>query len=431
MNLTKDFLLQLSLVGFPLGIYLAYVLGHIGPVTHIKLFITLLWGSSIALCMSFPIYYGTGSHIDLRIVPLLMGTLYAGRRAGFCLAMFILVYRFIEAGAVPGFWTTALALLLGFSVVLYAQRMFEQAAKGKRLRIALLLAAFYCVLGSVLVGVLQGVTAESLLVQFILLNVVVGIVATMIGLIETMAEIHTMRKELHNAERLRLIGDLTGVFAHEIRNPMQVVRGFLQLLDSPELPAASKTQYIRLSIEELDRTNEIISEFLLLGKPVTDNLEKFDVGKQLQRTVNLINNYALDKNVMIETTIEPDCFVNGNMQRLNQFMINIMKNAIEAMPNGGTVQASCIVVDKSHIEIHVKDEGVGMSKSEVERLGSPYYSLKKNGTGLGMMISFQIIRTFGGTLQVYSEQKVGTEVIARIPCVKYSPSLESSSLQSG
>ncbi|SFJ69506.1 two-component system, sporulation sensor kinase B [Paenibacillus sp. UNC496MF] len=417
MNITKDFLLQLSLVGFPLGIYLAYVLGHIGPIKQQTLLFAVLWGSSIALCMSFPVIYGNGSHLDLRIVPLMMGTLYAGRRAGLCLGLFVLLYRFYGVGAGPGFWTTSLALLFGFSAVLYAQRMFEQAAKGKRLRIAVLLAVFYCVTGSFFASLIQGVTAQTFVVQLFHLSLVVGIVWTMTGLIETMAEIHTMRKELQDAERLRLIGDLTGVFAHEIRNPMQVVRGFLQLLDVPELPPASKTQYIRLSIEELDRANEIIREFLLLGKPVSDNREEVDVGLQLRRTASLIENYALGKNVTIETTIEPDCMISGNVQRLNQFLINIMKNAIEAMPDGGTVRASCIAVDESRIEIRVSDEGVGMSKEEVERLGSPYYSLKKSGTGLGMMVSFQIIRSFGGTLRVFSEKNKGTEVVASLPSV--------------
>lgn len=415
MDITKDFLLQLSLVGFPLGIYIAYVLGHFGPIRHKELLITLLWGSSIALCMSFPVNYGDGSHIDLRIVPLLMGTLYAGRKAGLCLVVFVLLYRFYTSGATPGFWITAMALLLGFSVVLYAQRMFEHAAKGKRLRIAVLLTVFYCIAGSFFVGVIQGVTVKSILVQFCHLGLVVGIVATMIGLIETMAEIQTMRKELHNAERLRLIGDLTGVFAHEIRNPMQVVRGFLQLLETSKLTAASKSQYIQLSIEELDRANEIIRAFLQLGKPDVGNMEKFDAGLQLQRTVSLINNFALDKAVTIETKIEPGCFVNGNVQQLNQFLINIIMNAIEAMPNGGTVRASCFMVDETHIELHIQDEGVGMSKGELERLGTPYYSLKKDGTGLGMMVSFQIIRSFGGTVHVTSEKNVGTEVVASIP----------------
>ncbi|MFC4810476.1 ATP-binding protein [Paenibacillus sp. GCM10023250] len=417
MNITKDFLLQLSLVGFPLGIYLAFVLGHIGPIKQQTLLFAVLWGSSIALCMSFPVAYGGGSHIDLRIVPLLMGAIYAGRRAGLCLGLFVLLYRFYAVGAGPGFWTSALALLVGFSLVLYAQRMFEQAAKAKRLRIAVLLAVFYCVTGSFFSCLIQGVTAQSLVVQLVHLCLVVGIVWTMTGLIETMAEIHTMRKELQDSERLRLIGDLTGVFAHEIRNPMQVVRGFLQLLDAPELPPASKTQYIRLSIEELDRANEIIREFLQLGKPVSDNLEEVDVGRQLRRTASLIENYALGKNVTIETTIEPDCVISGNVQRLNQFLINIMKNAVEAMPDGGTVRASCIAVDESRIEIRVLDEGVGMTKEEVERLGSPYYSLKKSGTGLGMMVSFQIIRSFGGTLRVFSEKNKGTEVVASLPSI--------------
>ncbi len=352
-------------------------------------------------------------HHDFRIVPLLIGTLYCGQRMGIFLSVLIILYR-LYLGMDTGFYSTLLVILCGFSVILYFQKTFVNASKDKRIKIAVMLSAYYCFVGASLVGVLRGVTTESLTIQFFHFGCAAGLAWLMTALNENMAEIHTMRKELQNAERLRLIGDLTGVFAHEIRNPMQVARGFLQLLDTPDL-SDKKKQYIKLSIEELDQANDIIHNFLSLGKPPSDISEDLDVGNQLKRAVTLIQNYALSKNVSIQANIGSDCLIYGNPQRMNQFMINIMKNAIESMPVGGTIWASCIVADDSHVEIRMKDEGIGMSKEEVERLGSPYYSLKESGTGLGMMVCFQIIRSFGGKLDVISEQNVGTEIIARIP----------------
>jgi two-component system sporulation sensor kinase B len=418
LSIIRDFLLQFSLVIVPFGIYIAYLFGHLRIKKHIHIFLLALWGSSIMLCISFPVSYGNSMNHDFRIVPLLIGTLYGGRKTGVILAALVILYRLYFYGVNVGSIISFLAIIIGFSPILYFQKKFEKSSKGNRIKIAIMLSGFYCLTGASLVGIFRGVSAESIIVQIAHFGVAAGFAWLMIVLIENMAEIYTMRKEIHNAERLRLIGDLTGVFAHEIRNPMQVARGFLQLLDTPDLPASTKKQYIKLSIEELDQANDIIREFLLLGKPPAESNEDVNVGNQLERTVKLIQNYALSKNVSIETKIDVDCMINGNTQRLNQFLLNIMKNAIESMPDGGTMVASCYFIDDSHIEIRVKDEGIGMSKHEVERLGSPYYSLKESGTGLGMMVSFQIIESFAGKLHVFSEKNKGTEVVAIIPVVR-------------
>ncbi|MFC5649895.1 ATP-binding protein [Paenibacillus solisilvae] len=413
MSILKDLLLQLSLIIVPVGIFQAYLLGHIRIKKHTNLFLAVLWGSSVLLCMSFPVSYGNGMYLDFRIVPLLIGTLYCGQRTGIFLAFLVGLYR-LYLGMNPGFYNSLLAIICGFSVILYFQKTFAAASKSKRMKLAVILSSYYCIVGASLAGILRGVTTQSITIQIIHFGCAAGLTWLITALNENMAEIHTMRTELQNAERLRIIGNLTGVFAHEIRNPLQVTRGFLQLLNKTDLPDKEK-RYIKLSIEELDHANHIIHDFLNMGKPTLDCSEDIDVGNQLGRAVNLIQNYALSKNVIIQTSIDGGCSIYGNAQKMEQFLINIMKNAIESMPSGGMMWVTCSSVDDSKVEIRVKDQGNGMSKQEVEQLGSPYYSLKESGTGLGMMVSFQIIRSFGGKLHVISEQNVGTEIIARIP----------------
>ncbi|WP_175989562.1 histidine kinase dimerization/phospho-acceptor domain-containing protein [Bacillus sp. Marseille-Q1617] len=102
-------------------------------------------------------------------------------------------------------------------------------------------------------------------------------------LIEKIRETQQLRMDVQDSEKFRVISELTGVFAHEIRNPMQVSRGFLQLLDEPDLPYRQK-EYIKLSIEELDRANEIIDDFLALGKPSNSTYGTVNVSEQLKRT---------------------------------------------------------------------------------------------------------------------------------------------------
>jgi two-component system, sporulation sensor kinase B len=176
-----------------------------------------------------------------------------------------------------------------------------------------------------------------------------------------------------------------------------------------------KKEYIQISLEELDRANEIINDFLSFGKPSIHDKERINIGYQIQRVVNIIQSYTLNRNVEIKTDIRDNCWIDANPQKLNQSLINILKNAIESMPNGGMVWITCTSMDDGYIKIVMKDQGIGMTKKQIDMLGSPYYSLKESGTGLGMMVSFQIIRSFKGKIQVNSEKGIGTEFIILLP----------------
>ena len=297
---------------------------------------------------------------------------------------------------------------------MFFHNSFASSKKDKRVKIAVSLSSYYCVFGLLFSGILRGFSAEYLKVQVIHLIFVIVVTWVFTLLIENIREIHQLRLEMQNSEKLRVISELTSVFAHEIRNPMQVTRGFLQLLNEPDLPDKKK-EYIQLSIEELDRANEIINDFLSFGKPTINHYEKIEVGYQLQRVANIIQVYAKNHKVEVKTDVRDNFWIYANPQKLNQSLINILKNAIESMPDGGTVWITCTSTNDGYIEIIIKDQGIGMTKEEIDRLGSPFYSLKESGTGLGMMVSFQIIRLFKGKIYVNSEKDKGTEFIILLP----------------
>ncbi|HYK72249.1 MAG TPA: HAMP domain-containing sensor histidine kinase, partial [Pseudoneobacillus sp.] len=363
--------------------------------------------------------FGHNARLELRIIPLLLGTLYGGFWPGIFLSALIILYR-LYFGIGVGFYNTVLVLLLSLPVILFFQKSFISSKKDKRVKIAVGLSFYYCVIGFTFFGILRGFSMDSLKVQIIHLIFVVIVTCFFIMLIEAIREIHKLRLEMQNTEKLRVISELTSVFAHEIRNPMQVVRGFLQLLNESFLPDKKKKEYIQLSIEELDRANEIINDFLSFGKPSINNNERTDVSYQLQRVVNIIQSYTLNHNVEIKADILDNCWIYANSQKLNQSLINILKNAIESMPNGGIVWITCTSTDDGYIKIVIKDQGIGMTKKQIDRLGSPFYSLKESGTGLGMMVSFQIVRSFNGKIQVNSEKGMGTEFIILLPEITYS-----------
>jgi two-component system sporulation sensor kinase B len=363
--------------------------------------------------MSFPVSFGQNARLDIRIIPLLFGSLYGGFWPSIFLSVLIIFYR-LYFGISLGFYNTVLVLFLSLPVILFFQKSFASSKKDKRVKIAVGLSFYYCLIGITFFGILRGFSIDYLKVQVINLIFVVVVTWFFTILIEAIGEIHQLRSEMQNSEKLRVISELTSVFAHEIRNPMQATRGFLQLLNEPDLPN-NKKEYIQISIGELDRANEIINDFLSFGKPSINNNERIDVGYQLQRVVNIIQSYALDHTAEIITDILDNCWIYANPQKLNQSLINILKNAIESMPNGGIVWITCTSTDDGYIKISIKDQGIGMTKKQIDRLGSPFYSLKESGTGLGMMVSFQIVHSFKGKIQVNSEKDIGTEFIILLP----------------
>jgi two-component system, sporulation sensor kinase B len=413
MSIIKDFLLQLMFIFIPIFIYYTFITERVKNDKNKKVIMTIIWGISIIACMSFPVVFGQNARLELRIIPLLLGTLYGGLWPGIFLSALIILYR-LSFGISIGFYNTVLALLLSLPVILYFQKAFVNSNKDMRVKIAVGLSFYYCLIGLTVLGVLRGFTKEYLTVPIIHLIFAVVVTWCFTMLIEAIREIHQMRLEMQNSEKLRVIGELTSVFAHEIRNPMQATRGFLQLLNEPDLPKKKK-EYIQISLEELDRANEIINDFLSFGKPSIYNNERIEVGYQLHRVINIIQSYTLNRNVEIKSDIHDNCWIYANPQKLNQSLINILKNAIESMPSGGIVRITCALTDDRYVKITIKDQGIGMTKKQMDRLGSPYYSLKESGTGLGMMVSFQIIRSFKGKIQVKSEKGMGTEFIILIP----------------
>jgi two-component system sporulation sensor kinase B len=167
--------------------------------------------------------------------------------------------------------------------------------------------------------------------------------------------------------------------------------------------------YQQLCLEELDRAQSIITDYLALAKPDPDVVEPLNVMDEVQYVSNVLQSYANFGNTEIVKTFgnNPSLMVNGDRNKFRQAMINIGKNSIEAMPNGGILEIKVEKTDRS-IVISFIDTGTGMTNEQIRRLGTPYYSTKEKGTGLGTMLSFNIIKTMNGKIDIKSEIGKGT-----------------------
>lgn len=226
----------------------------------------------------------------------------------------------------------------------------------------------------------------------------------------------TVYEELRRKEKLALIGQMAAAVGHEIRNPLASLKGFIQL-QHEKYP--NTNEYYPIMVEEIDRIDSIVSDLTYIGKPKEIHFAKANISDIIAYTVSITNQQAANHGVTIETIIEEvlppiDCDEN----RLKQVFINLIKNAIESMPDGGKVTIHAQSIGKNTLCILIEDEGCGIAEENIRNLCEPFYSTKKEGTGLGLMVTNQIITDHNGMLDIQSTVGEGTKVWMTLPIVQ-------------
>jgi two-component system, sporulation sensor kinase B len=226
-------------------------------------------------------------------------------------------------------------------------------------------------------------------------------------------------EQIQHSERLKTTGQLAAAVAHEIRNPLTVVKGFLQLYQKDAGFSDDLKGNFTLMIDELNIAEQVITQFLSIAKPNKEaEVETVNLKVVLQSVTDLLHSYGLLHDNKIELIRVEDCYIAANNIEFKQLLINIIKNAIEASKIGDSVIVSA---DRNNdfVEIKVVDFGQGMSEAEIKSLGTPFYSLKSKGTGLGMMVCYNIVAKYKGTIDFQSTKGEGTTVTIRFPSKNY------------
>lgn len=229
----------------------------------------------------------------------------------------------------------------------------------------------------------------------------------------------TERKNAENmmvqSEKLTIAGQLAAGIAHEIRNPLTAIKGFLQLMQSER---KESDQYFDIVFSELNRIELILSELLMLAKPQEALFKQMNMSHVLTEVITLLETEANLNNVMIQKRFSdgPD-FVHCDPNQLKQVFINLIKNAIEAMPSGGAITIETIC-ENDTFTIHFVDTGEGIPEDILQKIGQPFVTTKESGNGLGLMMTFKIIENHKGTIQVESEEGKGTKFTISLPIAK-------------
>jgi two-component system, sporulation sensor kinase E len=190
---------------------------------------------------------------------------------------------------------------------------------------------------------------------------------------------------LQRSEKLSAVGQLAAGVAHEIRNPLTALKGFLQL---QRHNFNQSDEHLSIMLAELERIDQIVSELLVLSKPQTVQFSQVDLFRLLEQVIMLINTQAIMNNVEIVIS-EFDSKIPtmmGEENQLKQLLINLLKNAIEAMPNGGTIDIRCRMIRKRSVLIRITDQGCGIPEEQLQKISEPFFSTKEKGTGLGLVV---------------------------------------------
>ncbi|MBH0164466.1 PAS domain S-box protein [Fictibacillus sp. 7GRE50] len=240
-----------------------------------------------------------------------------------------------------------------------------------------------------------------------------GKVVEIIGVTRDISDRKKSEDLLRQSDKLSIVGQLAASVAHEIRNPLTSLKGFIQFLQ--ESQEIDPSNYYSIMDKELNRIDQIMGQLLLLAKPQVRTYKKTCLKEIIEFVETLLQPEAIVQNIQINTRI-PDVMphIHAEENELKQVLINLLKNAIDSMGDGGEITIQAQMMD-SQIHISVKDQGCGIPKNRIEKMCEPFYTTKEKGTGLGLMISSKIMKEHNGELRFSSIEGKGTTASMVLP----------------
>ncbi len=223
-----------------------------------------------------------------------------------------------------------------------------------------------------------------------------------------------LEAELNHKKTLATIGELSANMAHEIRNPLASLKGAIEMLKEGKITKEHSEKLMEIAINEMDRLNKIITDFLVYSRPSPPEFSTFDLYGLLNDTIEMVEVNPTVNSISIKRDFNGSLLFRGDAQKLRQVFLNLINNAIEAMVNGGELLVSTAVTSNS-VKIIFKDSGYGIAPEDIGKIFYPFYTTKEEGTGLGLSIVYRIIEEHGGTIRVDSKQERGTVFELELP----------------
>ncbi len=234
---------------------------------------------------------------------------------------------------------------------------------------------------------------------------------------QDLTDVRAMEETSRRQDRLAAVGRVAAGIAHEIRNPLAAMRGSIQVLRAEMPPDSTQSELMEIILREGDRLNRIITDFLTYARPRPVELAEIDLREPLRETFALLRHSPeiRDGHAILTDLPDEPAIAPADAASIKQVFWNLARNALNAMPEGGTLRAELRRAPHDRLRITFADTGRGMSPAQVERLFEPFSSSTTGGTGLGLSIVYQIVRDHGGTINVSSREGHGTTIAVELP----------------
>jgi two-component system sporulation sensor kinase B len=417
----EDILLNALLILSPILFFQALF-----PSTHFvkgkkqRIYWGILSGLIAILCMKFPIY---NNEIiwDLRNVPIMFSYFYGGFLSGFLTFISLISYRATLGLGVP-FINALFVMLFILFVLSKVTPLYRNLSLLMKIYITIAANILFNTVGFIMsYYYLYSIDEERFLLidffQVYIITLIISsiIISVVIPIIEDYNKNQILKDELYKVEKLNIVSEMAAAIAHEVRNPLTVVRGFIQL--SLEKLIDSDRLFMKTAIEELDRAEHIISDYLNLAKTKTTKLEELNIAHELNSIVDLTKSLANLNSVDLICNADSKIKIYADKLQFRQVLINLIKNAIEACAKADSKVIVSLKSEKEEVIIEVKDNGNGMSEEQLLSIGQPYFTTKESGTGLGLTVTFNLIKEMNGKLNYVSKLGEGTKAIVRLPIV--------------
>ncbi|MCZ8522461.1 MULTISPECIES: sensor histidine kinase [Paenibacillus] len=413
MSLFKEIILQLF---FALAPFVAYNIYYRDKLRNYSPWFILATSSAcLLLSMTFASSRTEGLIFDIRYVMIFFALVYGGLQTAVILSLEFVVYRFYIGGQGASVSLFILACSFGLSLILC-----EWYKSTYRKSLVTFTAGV--VFSVVPLGLVYFFFPAQVMLHLPFHMVVIPIQNALgVWLLMSLFSKSVADKDLFirhaQHEKIETMSHVAASLAHEVRNPLTAVKGFLKLIRENPDNHAKIDQYIAISLEEIQRTETILSDYLSISKPRAERSELVDLSEQLQAIGEVMSPFANMNNVELEihTPGEPLRMM-ANPDEIKQVLLNFIKNAVEAcseVPNGKV--SLRLTSEDRHALLTIKDNGIGMNESQMNRLGSIYFSTKSNGTGLGLTYSYQVIHALGGSVMVTSRAQHGTKFAITLP----------------
>lgn len=247
-------------------------------------------------------------------------------------------------------------------------------------------------------------------------NTAQGLQESYLKLQQQSERIIVIEEQLRRSERLSTLGEMAAVLAHEIRNPLGSIRGTAEILRDDYSPGDPKHEFIEIQIKETERLNRVVEDFLRLARPQPVALKPCAVQEELDMIQALVCGDACERQISLafESPASP-IIIQADGEKMRQAFLNIIINALQATPPGGSVVVSTLVCPCDLCEIRFQDSGAGIDAETKSKMFEPFFTTKADGTGLGLAVARKIVESHGGSILIESERGQGTTVIFRLP----------------